>query len=316
MDVIGIGNLCVDYIMEIDRLPATDEFADTLSHSCQGGGRVANALSVLGRLGSAAQMFGITGDDLYGQFCKRDLEEQGVDVSKIITQAGANSNFCVVLAEKSTGGRSIVRQFGTCRKLQAEELPEDSIYGARFLHLADMGPVSVRAAELMRKSGGTVVMDADEFDPEIEAHMNLIDIFICAKQYYNSLFPSCDYEEGLRRIIARGPHTAIVTLGSKGCAGVSREGYFRLPCFPVEVVDSTGAGDVFHGAYIYGELQGWCAKEGARFASAVSAIKCTVLGGRAGIPNLKMVQDFIQSGTFDDTELRRRSEMYRRAPAR
>ena len=87
-----------------------------------GGGRVANALSVLGRLGAQAQMFGIVGDDLYGQFCKRDLEDQGVDVSKVIVHSGANSNFCVVLAEKSTGGRSIIRQFGTCRRMLSARL--------------------------------------------------------------------------------------------------------------------------------------------------------------------------------------------------
>lgn len=316
MDVIGIGTVCVDEILEIEALPGSDQFVNALGHSCQGGGRVANALSVLGRLGVRAQLLGVAGDDLYGAFCRKDLEFQGVNASGIRTDPGKDTNYCVVLAERSTGCRSIIRRFGTCRPLTLEDLPEEAIRDAKVLHLADMSPVSQAAARIIRESGGTVVMDADEYDPAIQAHLDLIDVFICAKQYFFHKFPGGNLKEGLEAIRRQGPHTAIVTLGAKGCAGLSGDGYFELPIFPVEVADSTGAGDVFHGGYIYGLLQGWDARESARFASAVSAIKCTALGGRAGIPDLAMVREFLAAGRIDRAQLDRRAEFYRKGFAR
>ena len=101
-----------------------------------------------------------------------------------------------------------------------------------------------------------------------------------------------------------GPSIVVFTLGAKGCVGYSKEeGFFELPSFDVVVQDTVGAGDVFHGAYVVGLLRGYSAKEAARLATAVSCIKCTRIGSRAGIPDWDTVQKYLKTGEIDYTEL-------------
>ena len=97
----------------------------------------------------------------------------------------------------------------------------------------------------------------------------------------------------------KGPSAVVFTFGSKGCRGLDKEGYFELPAFRVPVVDTVGAGDTFHGAFFYGLTHGYSLKETARFASAVSAIKCTCIGGRAGIPTPDITKKFLETGVID-----------------
>ena len=156
------------------------------------------------------------------------------------------------------------------------------------------------------------MIDADEFDMQIDKYISLIDVFISSKQYFVSLYPNEHYERGLKEICSRGPRVAITTLGKKGCAGFDGNEYFTLPVIDLPVIDSTGAGDVFHGAYIHGMLKGWKAKQCARFATAVASAKCTAIGGRAGIPNFKTAIRLMETGMLDNTEIKKRVDYYRK----
>jgi len=104
----------------------------------------------------------------------------------------------------------------------------------------------------------------------------------------------------------------VFTFGEKGCVGLDREGFFRLPAFQVEAQDTVGAGDVFHGAFLAALLKGYSLKECARYASGTSAIKCTRIGGRAGIPNEQVLEQFLRTGIIDYTEIDQRVEYYRK----
>jgi sulfofructose kinase len=140
-----------------------------------------------------------------------------------------------------------------------------------------------------------------------------IDTFIASEFYYDEVFSNRDYEASCRKLIEMGPEIAVITLGSKGCVGVDKNGYFEQATFnDVKVVDTVGAGDVFHGAFLYGLLQGWGAAKTSRFANAVSSIKCSRIGGRAGIPDYKTVADFLETGKIDYAEIDERTYYYRR----
>ena len=91
-----------------------------------------------------------------------------------------------------------------------------------------------------------------------------------------------------------GGEAIIVTLGEKGSISVSNEGYFYQPAYEIKAVDTTGCGDVFHGAFIFGLLQNWNLKEKIRFATATAALKCRDIGGRTAIPDLREVEDFLE----------------------
>ena len=133
------------------------------------------------------------------------------------------------------------------------------------------------------------------------------------QQIYHALFRDLEYEKNCRFLCEKGPSIVIFTLGPKGCVGYSPEdGYFEVPSFQIPVVDTVGAGDVFHGAYVVGLLRGLLPKEAARLATGASCIKCTRIGGRAGIPDWDTVQKYLQTGEIDYAEINQRVEFYGR----
>ena len=311
-DVIGIENPVMDFNLLMDEIPATDSIAALHDYSWQGGGNVSSAIVAAARLGAKAGMAGIVGDDDFGRFCKADFERHGIDTSHVLTDEGGNTTFAVCLAEIKKMGRSFVGRRGTDRILTAAELDKAYVTSAKYIHMGHMGPVEVMAAQWARESGTIVVDDAGYFNEDTDKYTHLIDIFIASEHYYKGLFNNTDYLSNMRAIQKRGPKTVIVTLGAKGCVGLDGDKYFKVPAFTgVNILDTTGAGDVFHGAFICGMLHGFNMEKSAQFASAVSAIKCTRLGGRAAIPDYKMTMRFMEDGIIDYSEIDKRVAFYR-----
>ncbi|MCL2741388.1 MAG: PfkB family carbohydrate kinase, partial [Oscillospiraceae bacterium] len=130
--------------------------------------------------------------------------------------------------------------------------------------------------------------------------------------YKKRRFGDAGGRECCEAIIAGGAEVAVFTLGAKGCIGMYEGGYFEAPTYDVEVKDTTGCGDVFHGAFVHGLIRGWDVPFIARFANAVASIKCTRLGGRAGIPDEATAMRFMETGVIDYAEIDERVEFYRR----
>jgi sugar/nucleoside kinase (ribokinase family) len=312
LDIIGIENPIMDYNVLIEKMPEAGGFSQLLEYSWQGGGNVGSALVAAARLGAKCGMVGVVGDDAYGQFCIDDFKRHNIDVSHIVKDNGNKTSFCMCLAEKETMERSFIAKPGTRRQPNKTEMDKKYITSAKYIHLGPMGEPQVQGAKWAKEAAVTVVDDAGYFNPETEANTGLIDIFVGSKHYYNGLFKDDNYEKNCKTVQKRGPRMVVFTLGAKGCVGLDGDKFFTLPAFKdINVVDTTGAGDVFHGAFIYGLLQGWDVQKTSKFASAVSAIKCTRLGGRASLPDLKTVETFLKTGIIDYTEIDKRVEFYR-----
>lgn len=317
VQVVGIDYPCLDYVIEVDHIPETNGEADIDNESWQGGGMVPTALAALGRLGVSGGLIGISGDDVYGEFCKADLEKHGVDTSHIIMDLGTRTDFCISVAEKSTQGRSFITRWGNCRRMTVQDLDPEYIGQADYLHLCmEMNEINVKAAKIARDYGVKVVIDADHYSEKTEENLSLIDVFIASEKYYCKKFPEGKPEENLKKVMAQGPEIVVFTLGEKGCIGISKDGFFKLEAFRLEkVVDTTGAGDVFHGAFIKALLDGKTPEECARFASAVSSIKCMRLGGRAGIPDLETTLHFLKTGQVGESDFDTREKRYQQGLA-
>jgi sulfofructose kinase len=299
LEAIGIGHPVADLLINIDKLPGRDGGAALLDISYQFGGKVPTAMAALGRLGVPCGMIGAVGDDDVGRACVRDFARHNVDASRIIVDKGISTRLNVVISDRS-GERNILRHSGPVRDVKPGELDREYIKQAKVLHLNSAGASERMAAQWVREAGGRVSFDADGFQPEFEAMAPLVDAFITSESYYRDrYYPCATLEECCRDIASRGPSIVGVTLGGKGCAIYAGGKLTMIPVFKVAVVDATGAGDTFHGAFIYGMLKGREAEECARFASAVSAIKCTAIGGRAGLPTLPMVVEFMKTGEID-----------------
>jgi sugar/nucleoside kinase (ribokinase family) len=312
IDIIGIENPIMDFNILLDKMPDAGGFASLKEYSWQGGGNVGSALVAAARLGAKCGVVGIVGDDGYGQFCIDDFRRHNIDTSHLIKDAGNKTSFVICLAEISTKGRSFIAKPGTRRQPTITELDKDYLSTTKYIHLGPMGQPQVQAAVWAKEMGITVVDDAGYFNSDTDAHTDLIDVFVGSEHYYKGLFNDNHYENNCKSIQKRGPRIVVFTLGAKGCVGIDGDQYFTVPAFNnISIVDTTGAGDVFHGAFIFGLLQGWDLKKTSLFSSAVSAIKCTRLGGRAAIPDYNTVQKFIETGTIDYTEIDKRVEYYR-----
>jgi len=268
-------------------------------------------------MGLKVSSLGIVGDDIFGMANIGDFEFNGVDTTHILIDPGTRTDFCIAITESSCDGKNFLSIPGTCRLLQPEDLDEEYIKSARILHIGGLiTPAAVRAAEIIHKAGGKVSIDANYYRPDVYDNYKYYDIFIASETYYKGLvedkgFQDKSREEVLHWLRSQGPEIVIFTFGSEGGFGLDGDDYFEWPIFKVRTVDSTGAGDVFHGAFAYCYLQGWGVKESARFCSAVSAIKCTRQGGRAGIPTRTNVEKFLETGEIDTAELDVREARYR-----
>ncbi len=313
MDVVGIGTPYYDMVINVSKMPGLDGATGANEAFYQGGGKVATAMAAAARLGRSAGMMAKVGENHRGQFIINDFRYNGVDTSAIIVDApGTSSPFCLSLSEEEHKTRIFIGKEGTAGELLPEEIDYEYLGKAKYLHLENGRPASAAAALFAREHGIVTVMDADNYQEGIVKLLPCLDVFIASEFFYRDMFGDLPYEEGCRKLLEAGPSTAIVTLGSRGSVGMTaQDGFFRTESFQVPVRDTTGAGDVFHGAYIVGLLEGMDAPECARFASAVSAIKCTCFGGRTGIPNRDTVQRFLETGEIDRTEAQRRLAYYR-----
>ena len=318
-DVAGIGTPYFDQLVSIEALPKTDASAHTLESSWQYGGKVSTALAAVARLGFSAAMYANVGG-VFGRCIAHDFARHGVDCAHINDIPGTNSNICVCLAERSTGGRSFigVRHPVTVPEITSEQIDYDALAAAGWLLIENLREPSVKAARLFDDLGKQVVIDADSL-PESRDHIKLIGHFLASEYTYKGLYgDDHNYETNLRALRAmqeRGDAVTVVTLGAKGLVGIDENGtFFRLPAYKVNVVDTTGAGDVFHGAYIAGRLTGLDCIGACKFAQAAAAVKCTRLGGRAGIPMREQLKIFMETGRVDFPELDERAAYYREPP--
>jgi sulfofructose kinase len=313
MKVMGIGTPCVDLIVRLSEIPKPGGASRLLEHSWQGGGKVSTALIALACLGTPSGMIGVVGGDRYGKFCLQDFADHGVDTAGIQVDEDGETPFSIVLSDKQTRERSFIYNPGHLSKLAEELIQPGLLADCRYLHLESTGPLEIKIAESIRASGGHIIFDADHYWPGIDQLIPLIDVFIGSEYYYQAVFAGADLADSMKSLQNRGPGLVVLTLGAQGCAVLDGDRFFQVPGFPVDVADTTGAGDVFHGAFIYGLVQGWDSEKTAVFANATAAIKCTQIGGRAGIPDRETVELFLQSGVIDHAESRYRAEHYKEA---
>ncbi len=297
VDVVGIGCCCIDFLGIIPRLPELDEEFDLLDSLQQGGGEVATALAAAARLGASAAYLGRVSDDLIGVMIRHDFERFGVDTSHLLIEPDERSLSAIVLVHKESGKRSILVGEATVSALSAEEVPPELIEDARILHLdGTEAEAAMAAAKRARQANTTVLLDADvsALGHDADELIGCTDIVVASTAFSHEHTGFEDAGPAVESLREKGPQTVIITQGEKGGVGLNVEGPFRFTAFQVDTVDTTGAGDVFHGGFIRGLLAGWPIDRIVEFAAAVAAIKCTKLGGRAGIPEMATVKAFLE----------------------
>lgn len=298
--IIGLGIATLDVLLRLHEMPTWASGGRLNGFALDGGGPAATAMAAAARLGAKTGFIGTAGNDDAADMKIRSLVRDGVDVSRVVVRDAPENQVAAVYVNKTDGERVFcsLERFGE-NQLRPDELDRQYITSADYLHLDGFHyDAALQAAQWMRMAGKTVVYDGTTSRGPISDHtrdlLEYVDVFICESGFCQRLTGHADPWHAARSALGMGPRIVVQTEGPDGSRTVSVNEQFHTPAFPVEVVDTTGAGDVFHGAYIVGLLHGWGLRTVAQFSSAVSALKCTRLGGRAGIPRYDEVRTFLR----------------------
>ena len=295
MDILGIGMSMVDTIKVVNEFPSDTGVTEVSESVTMGGGPVPTALCAAARQGAKCGIIDRIGDDWRGRLIREEYEAFGVATSFLQLQSDRTSTFGTVLVRESNGERHVVFHRGDFDELSKEELPVEALSQCRILHLNGRHwPACVTAAEMVNDAGGMVSFDggAHRYDEKFERLLKRVDILIVARDFAERATGSEDREVQLSSLLSRGATIVGVTDGENGSWFLTSkgEGFFQ-PAFPVdEVVDTTGCGDVFHGAFLAAVARGENWKTCAKIASATAAIKASALGGRGKLATLEEVR--------------------------
>jgi len=287
-DVVGLGLSSVDHLCVVQRHPRLDSKQQLVAYEVQPGGQVPSALVALQRWGLRTAYIGSFGDDHGGVLTRTALASEGVDLSATVIRANTRQQVSVILIDEISGERSVLWERVESLVLGADEVSRERVVSGRVLLLDAVDLRSaVSAARQAREQGVLTVLDTDNPTPGIDDLLQFTAVLIVGAEFLVHLTGETNLRRALRSAAKRGPWFVGVTLGPGGALAYVHGEFHYIPAFRVPVVDSTGAGDVFHAGSIYGLLQGWPVPDTLRFAAAAAALKCEKLGGRPGIPTLE-----------------------------
>jgi sulfofructose kinase len=296
VDVVGLGTNALDLLGVIEGHPEPDTKSPLREFDVQGGGMVATALVACARLGLRARYVGKFGEDYWARLGRRLLAREGVDVRHALRAPGSPGHVSMMLIDARTGTRTGFFRRPGAYAIQPGELDRAVITSGRLLHVDGVDAAAAAVAVgWARAAGIRVTMDGERVVDGIDAVWPEVDVLVCNPAFMAGVTGRRGLEEGLEALAARGPARVAVTVAAEGAIGLEGGRFVRIPGFAVPVVDTNGAGDVFHGACTVGELRGWPFAWTLTFASAVAALKCRALGGRRGIPRLPEVAEFLRA---------------------
>ncbi len=293
-DVVGLGQNSVDHLCLVNDYPACGTKTDALGYHLMPGGQVATATLAAHRLGLRACYVGAVGDDAFGERACAVLRDDGVDTALKVVP-GAQTQFAMVVVDRQ-GERTLVEHYDPATVVKVADLDREIIGSCGVLHLdiTDV-PAAIQAARWAREAGALVSMDIDRLLPGAEELLDLVDLLVASEGLPQQL-GSPDPRLALFTLRKHCPQGLVcITMGERGCVAVDgRSEALWIPAFDVEVVDSTGCGDVFRGSLIYAVLQGWDAERALRFAAAGAALQAGSLGAQGGVPRLVEVEAFLK----------------------
>jgi len=296
-DSLGFGVCPIDYLCILKSYPRLDEKIEALKSEVQGGGPVPTAMVTLSKLGKKAAFTGRIGNDPEGEFVMNQLQREGINTDYLSFDPQIKTPKAFIWIDKKTGKRTVVLDQPELKRTRLSELRFLDKVKIKYLHLdARDIDINIYLAKWAKKMGAEVILDMGSLRGNFKRLLPLVDYLVVSRRFALGYTKLNDPVKACRKILNQSFKAVVITLGEKGAvAGGARGTVFQVPGYKVNVVDTTGAGDVFHGAFIYGLCEKWELKKIIQFSNACAAFKCTKLGGRAGIPSLEEVENFTKS---------------------
>jgi sulfofructose kinase len=297
-DILGLGCVAVDDLLFLDAFPQPDTKVRIKGRDRQCGGLTGNALVAAARLGARCAFAGALGDDEASQFVLQTFQREGIDVSLVRMQPNATPIRSTILVDQSKDTRTVLFDLTGTTGASPDWPPAEAIQRCRMVYVDHYGLEGmIRAARIAREAGAIVMGDLERDEwLGIDELMALLDHVVISQAFAAKRTGSKDPARAAELLGQGGCRAAVVTCGADGSWWVNeKETKARhQPAFPVPVVDTTGCGDVFHGAYAAGLIRGLPAAECVRIATAAAALKAMRPGAQRGSPQWKEVAEFLR----------------------
>lgn len=300
-DIVGFGENSVDLLAVLAEPPAPDTKQRLQRFARMPGGQIATAMAACARLGCRARYIGSFGDDDLGTLARTSLLERGVDVAAARVVSGAANRFAVILVDARSGQRTVLWDCHPALTMTAADVPAAAVISGRLLLVDDHDvPAATQAAKYARGAGVPTMIDVEHVRPGVAELLQQIDAIVAAQSFPTTLTGHEDLGRALATMAREfGAALATVTLGAEGsltwCGG--RE--IRTSAFAVDCVDSTGAGDVFRGAFAAACLRLHTAdgdlEDALAYANAAAALNCRALGAQSALPTADEVARLLLS---------------------
>jgi len=297
-DVLGIGLNATDTLLLVKEFPPYAGKVAFEREMLSPGGQVATAVVCCAKLGLRAKYIGTIGDDVRGDIQRQSLEGTGVDTSSLIVRSDCANQTAYIIIDERTGERTVLWQRSDCLRLKPAEIKTEDIASARMLHIDGYDiDAAAHAAKVAHENNVPVSIDVDTLYPGFESVLKHVDYLVAGSGWPAKWTKEQDPFKALPMIQTEyGTKLAAMTLGDLGSLALYQGRWYYSPAYEVTCADTTGAGDVYHGAFCYAILSGMQIEKALEFSNAAAAINCTAIGARGHIPELAEVQSLIAKG--------------------
>lgn len=299
--VIGIGACVMDTLITVPHYPDEDTKLRAKSSKIAGGGPVSTGLVAVSKLGESAEYIGVLSDDNGGDFLRKDFNKYGVVTDNTVTKGGYRSFTSVIWLSEESKSRTCVFDKGDLPPFELNILHEQQIKNAKIL-MVDGNEMSaaVEGAKIAKENGVKVLYDAGGLYAGVENLLPFADYLIPSMEFALGHTGEKSVEAAAKKLYNMyNPEVVVITCGKDGGYHFDGKVLTHYPIYPVDVVDSNGSGDVFHGAFASGLCKGYDTLKCCHFASAVSALKCTGVGARESVPDFDTVKKFLKENGYE-----------------
>jgi sulfofructose kinase len=294
-DLVGVGLNATDTLLLVPHFPAYAGKAPFEEEVMSPGGQVASAMVACSRLGLKVKYIGSIGDDERGRIQIESLRGTGINLDHVQLRRNCPNQSAYIIVDRSTGERTVLWRRDTCLRIDPEQIAPEQIACARMLHIDGHDtPAVARAAEIARKHGIPVTVDVDVVYHGFDKVLPNVDYLVASSEFPTAWTGDRDPFVALETLQKQfGMKVAAMTLGAHGALARMDGRFIYSPAYVVNCIDTTGAGDVFHGAFCYAVLQGMPMRQVLEFSNAMAALNCTALGARGGIRGLEEVRSLM-----------------------